>query len=173
MIVIGVDTHKRQHTLVALDAATGAASGRADTNHRPGEADLLGFSSAGAGTRTQALRIKSPLLYQLSYAGLRWMMAAARELRAPGRHRVPARRGPSRAGHRRGTGSPGGSAAVRDELDLDQHARVDQAADLHHRGDRTHVGEDLTVGAPHLVGAGDVGDVHARLHHVGGGEADA
>jgi transposase len=28
MIVIGVDTHKRQHTLVALDAATGAARGQ-------------------------------------------------------------------------------------------------------------------------------------------------
>jgi hypothetical protein len=28
MIVIGVDTHKRQHTLVALDAVTGAARGQ-------------------------------------------------------------------------------------------------------------------------------------------------
>ncbi len=28
MIVIGVDTHKRSHTLVALDAATGAARGQ-------------------------------------------------------------------------------------------------------------------------------------------------
>ena len=27
MIVIGVDTHKRSHTLVALDAATGATRG--------------------------------------------------------------------------------------------------------------------------------------------------
>ena len=32
--------------------------------------------SAGAGARTRALRIKSPLLYQLSYAGPRLMMAA-------------------------------------------------------------------------------------------------
>jgi hypothetical protein len=28
MIVIGVDTHKRSHTLVALDAATGATRGQ-------------------------------------------------------------------------------------------------------------------------------------------------
>jgi hypothetical protein len=28
MIVIGVDTHKRQHTLVALDARTGAPRGQ-------------------------------------------------------------------------------------------------------------------------------------------------
>ena len=28
MIVIGVDTHKRSHTLAALDAATGAALGQ-------------------------------------------------------------------------------------------------------------------------------------------------
>ena len=28
MIVIGVDTHKRSHTLVALDAATGVARGQ-------------------------------------------------------------------------------------------------------------------------------------------------
>jgi hypothetical protein len=28
MIVIGVDTHKRQHTLVALDAATSATRGQ-------------------------------------------------------------------------------------------------------------------------------------------------
>ena len=28
MIVIGVDTHKRSHTLVALDAATGGARGQ-------------------------------------------------------------------------------------------------------------------------------------------------
>lgn len=28
MIVIGVDTHKRSHTIVALDAATGAARGQ-------------------------------------------------------------------------------------------------------------------------------------------------
>lgn len=28
MIVIGVDTHKRSHTLVALDAATGSARGQ-------------------------------------------------------------------------------------------------------------------------------------------------
>jgi hypothetical protein len=28
MIVIGVDTHKRSHTLIALDAATGATRGQ-------------------------------------------------------------------------------------------------------------------------------------------------
>ncbi len=44
----------------------------------PRLAYLLGFSSAGTGTRTRALRIKSPLLYQLSYAGVTLMMAAGR-----------------------------------------------------------------------------------------------
>ena len=58
-------------------------------------------------------------------------------------------------------------------LDLDQHARVDQAADLDHRGRRADVGEDLAVGAADLLPAGDVGDVHARAHHVVQARADA
>jgi hypothetical protein len=38
MIVIGVDTHKRSHTLVALDAATGATRSADDRRERGGDA---------------------------------------------------------------------------------------------------------------------------------------
>ena len=48
MIVIGVDTHKRSHTLVALDAATGAARGQ------------LTILASAAGT-LEALRLAAAL----------------------------------------------------------------------------------------------------------------
>src|SRR2546423_10797779 len=46
MIVIGVDTHKRSHTLVALDAATGAARGQL-TIPASDEGTLEGLRFAG------------------------------------------------------------------------------------------------------------------------------
>ena len=49
----------------------------------------------------------------------------------------------------------------RDQLDLDQHPRVDQRGDADHRGGRPDVAEHLAVRAADLVGsARDVDDVH-------------
>ena len=63
------------------------------------------------------------------------------------------------------------SAPESDQLDLDQHPRVDQTGDLDHRRHRAHAPEDLAVGAPDLVRAGDIGDVHPSLNDVLGAEA--
>jgi transposase len=56
MIVIGVDTHKRSHTLVALDAATGAAWGQLTIPASDdGTLDALRFASELDGERVWAL----------------------------------------------------------------------------------------------------------------------
>ena len=47
MIVIGVDTHKRSHTLVALDAGTGAQRGQLTINaSADGTLEALRFAAA-------------------------------------------------------------------------------------------------------------------------------
>ena len=78
---------------------------------------------AAAGDRTQDLRIKSPLLYQLSYGGV----ASSRKLRE---HRAVDRHRP---------------------LDLDEHPRVDERDDADHRHHRADVAEELAVGATDLL----------------------
>ena len=64
------------------------------------EPKLLLFSDDPAGTRTQDLRIKSPLLYQLSYAPTRFSIGSLQELLAVSDHEQPSSESGMSANHR-------------------------------------------------------------------------
>ena len=82
MIVIGVDTHKRSHTLVALDASTGGARGQ------------LTIAATDDGT-LQALRFATELDAERVGAGGLPARVRAAGARACGQRRAS---GPGRAG---------------------------------------------------------------------------
>ena len=52
-------------------------------------------------------------------------------------------------------------------FDLDEHVGVDERANLDHGGARADGVEEFTVSAAVFLPATDVGDKHARAHHVG------
>ena len=53
---------------IVLGASDGAVTARQGGKHQRKTPDFSGVFTEGAGTRTQDLRIKSALLYQLSYS---------------------------------------------------------------------------------------------------------
>jgi hypothetical protein len=86
---------------------------------------------AAGGVRTHDLRIKSPLLYQLSYSGGPCMIAhsaggQAHPDRGEAVRRWAGARGLARPAPDRSQGD-GRSAGEGHGLDLDQHPRIDEA----------------------------------------------
>lgn len=73
MIVIGVDTHKRSHTLVALDAGTGVVLGQLTIQASDaGTLDALRF--AGGSTLSGCGRLRTAGMFLAGLSGDSWLV---------------------------------------------------------------------------------------------------